>query len=67
MEVTSENVHVLKRENVRRFIEIRNQSGPSFFSQSDIEAIYTKLLPLMQVSEVVKAQHLQTIQQKYKN
>jgi hypothetical protein len=67
VEVTSENVHVLKRENVRRFIETRNQSGTSFFSQSDIEAIYKKLLPQMQVSEVVKAQHLQTIQQKYKN
>ncbi|MFJ7406496.1 MULTISPECIES: nuclease-related domain-containing protein [unclassified Lysinibacillus] len=67
VEVTSENVHVLKRENVRRFIEIRKQSGTSIFSQSDIEAIYKKLLPQMQVSEVVKAQHLQTIQQKYKN
>ncbi|MFJ5764019.1 nuclease-related domain-containing protein [Lysinibacillus sp. NPDC093210] len=67
VEVTSENVHVLKRENVRRFIETRNQSGTSFFSKSDIEAIYKKLLPQMQVSEVVKAQHLQTIQQKYKN
>ncbi len=67
IEVQSENVHVLKRDNVRHFIETRNQSGKPIFTQSDIEAIYTKLLPQMHVTEVVKAKHLQTIQQKYKN
>ncbi|MFJ3389877.1 MULTISPECIES: NERD domain-containing protein [unclassified Lysinibacillus] len=63
--VTSQNVHVIKRENVRRFIQTQKQTAQQFFSQDDIQAIYNKLVPQMQVSNEVKKQHIQTIQQKY--
>lgn len=65
IEVTSQNVHVLKREDVRRFINKQKQSAKQIFTQSEIETMYKKLLPQMQVSEAVKKQHIQTIQQKY--
>jgi len=63
--VTSQNVHVIKRENVGRFIQTQKQTAKQFFSQDDIQAIYNKLVPQMQVSNEVKKQHIQTIQQKY--
>lgn len=63
--VTSQNVHVIKRENVWRFIQTQKQTAKQFFSQDDIQAIYNKLVPQMQVSNEVKKQHIQTIQQKY--
>ncbi|MFJ7667091.1 nuclease-related domain-containing protein [Lysinibacillus sp. NPDC097195] len=66
VEVKSENVYVLKRENLKRFIATRNQSSKQVFTQHEIESIYKKLRPQMHVTEIVKAQHLQTIQQKYK-
>ncbi|MEG0259971.1 MAG: nuclease-related domain-containing protein, partial [Lysinibacillus sp.] len=65
IEVTSKNVHVLKREQLKKFIQTRNNTAQQFFSQADIEVIYSKLLPQMQVSEVVKKQHIQTVQRKY--
>ncbi|MEB2281805.1 NERD domain-containing protein [Lysinibacillus xylanilyticus] len=65
--VTSQNVHVIKRENVRRFIQTQKQTAKQFFSQDDIQAIYNKLVPQMQVSNEVKKQHIQKIQQKYGN
>lgn len=66
VEFKSENVFVIKRENLKRFITTRNQSSKQVFTQSDIESIYKQLRPQMQVTEMVKAQHLQTVQQKYK-
>lgn len=63
--VTSQNVHVIKREDLMRFIQTQKQSAKQFFSQDDIQAIYNKLVPQMQVSNEVKKQHIQTIQQKY--
>ncbi|MEK4229736.1 nuclease-related domain-containing protein [Solibacillus sp. FSL H8-0538] len=65
IEVTSPNVHVLKREKLKRFIKAQNQSAKQIFTQGDIEKIYNQLLPQMQVSDEVKKQHIQTIQQKY--
>ncbi|MGN4125578.1 nuclease-related domain-containing protein [Lysinibacillus sphaericus] len=65
IEVTSHHVHVIKREDLPHFIEARKQSGKQFFTQADIDAIYKKLLPQMHVSQEVKNQHIQTIQQKY--
>ena len=65
IEVTSQNVHVLKREDLKRFIQQQNQSAKQIFTQGEIETIYKKLLPQMHVSEKVKKQHIQTIQQKY--
>ncbi|WP_460013215.1 nuclease-related domain-containing protein [Lysinibacillus sp. CTST325] len=63
--VTSQNVHVIKREGLRRFIQTQKQTAKQFFSQDDIQAIYNKLMPQMQVSNEVKKQHIQRIQQKY--
>lgn len=63
--VTSPNVHVIKRENLRRFIQTQMETAKQLFSQEDIQAIYNKLAPQMQVSNEVKKQHTQTIQQKY--
>ncbi|KOS68961.1 hypothetical protein AEA09_10655 [Lysinibacillus contaminans] len=65
IEVTSQNVHVLKRDNLKRFIKTQKQSAKQIFTQGDIENMYKKLLPQMQVSEEIKKQHIQTIQQKY--
>ncbi|KOS63460.1 NERD domain-containing protein [Lysinibacillus agricola] len=64
--VTSQNVHVIKREDLRRFIQTQKQTATQFFSQDDIQTIYNKLVPQMQVSNEVKKQHIQTIQQKYR-
>ncbi len=63
--VTSENVHVIKREHLRRFIQTQKQTARQLFSQDDIQSIYNKLVPQMQVSNEIKKQHIQTIQQKY--
>lgn len=65
IEVTSPNVHVLKRENLKQFIQKQNQTAKQIFTQGEIESIYKKLLPQMQVSEKIKEQHLHTIQKKY--
>ena len=65
IEVTSPNVYVLKREDLKRFIQKQKQSAEQIFTQGEIETMYQKLLPQMQVTEKVKKQHLQTIQQKY--
>ena len=65
IKVTSPNVHVLKREDLKRFIQKQKQSAEQIFTQGEIETMYQKLLPQMQVTEKVKKQHLQTIQQKY--
>lgn len=67
IEVTSENVHVLKRENLKKFIQAREQSSKQFFTQAEIQTIYNRLLPQMQVSDEVKKQHIKRIQQKYGN
>lgn len=67
IEVTSENVHVLKRENLKKFIQAREQSAKQFFTQAEIQTIYNRLLPQMQVSDEVKKQHIKRIQQKYGN
>lgn len=66
IEVTSQNVHVLKREDLKRFIQKQNQTAKQIFTQGEIETIHKKLLPQMQVSETIKKQHIQTIQKKYK-
>lgn len=63
--VTSQNVHIIKRENLRHFIQTQKQTARPLFSQDDIQAIYNKLVPQMRVSNEVKKQHIQTIQQKY--
>ncbi len=65
IEVTSHNVHVIKREDLQHFIETRKQAGKQYFTKAEIEAIYKKLLPQMQVSQEVKSRHVQTIQQRY--
>lgn len=67
IEVTSENVHVIKRENLKKFIQAREQSAKQFFTQAEIQTIYNRLLPQMQVSDEVKKQHIKRIQQKYGN
>lgn len=67
IEVTSENVHVIKRENFKKFIQAREQSAKQFFTQAEIQTIYNRLLPQMQVSDEVKKQHIKRIQQKYGN
>ena len=38
--VTSENVHVIKREHLRRFIQTQKQTARQLFSQDDIQSIY---------------------------
>lgn len=64
IKVTSENVHVLKRDSLKKFIQIHNKSE-QFFTNGEIQTIYNKLLPHTQVSEEVKKLHIQSIQQKY--
>lgn len=65
IEVTSQNVHVLKRDDLKRFIQKQNKTAKQIFTQGEIDKIHKKLLPQMQVSETIKKQHIQTIKKKY--
>jgi len=65
VEMTSSNVHVIKREELKRFIQAQQKSASPIFSQVDIQAIYNQLLPQMQISKAMKKKHIRTIQQRY--
>ena len=62
--VVSENVHVLKRENLKKFVQTHKKSAKQFFTQEEIQSIYDKLSPQTQVSDEVKKLHIQSVQQK---
>lgn len=60
-----ELIHVLKREELKHFIQARQKSASPIFSKGDIQAIYNRLLPQMQISKAMKKKHIRTIQQRY--
>ncbi|QGG51061.1 hypothetical protein GDS87_08860 [Lysinibacillus pakistanensis] len=63
--MTSSNVHVIKRGELKRFIQDQQKSASLIFSQVDIQAIYNQLLPQMQISKAMKKKHIRTIQLRY--
>lgn len=65
--VTSENVFVIKRDSILPCVSaIFNAHPQDALSSCDIEEIYSKLLPYSQADEETKAQHIENINSKYK-
>lgn len=63
--VTSENVVVINRNNVERALKKYFSTVPeNAISNEDIEKIYSTLYPFTQVSEEVKQQHIEDINNK---
>jgi hypothetical protein len=63
IEVSSNNIYVIKRGRLKRTVrEIDTRMG-KVLSQEEMDEIYRKLYPYTQVSENVKEQHIQRIQQ----
>ncbi len=56
--MTSSNVHVIKRGELKRFIQDQQKSASLIFSQVDIQAIYNQLLPQMQISKAMKKKNI---------
>lgn len=67
LEVTSEDVSVVKRDALPKLVrEIDDKSG-SVLDENRISAIYDKLYPHTQVSGEVKESHIENIEKKYKD
>ena len=67
VDVTSSNVHVMKRGDLKQLLKKQNLTAKRIFTDEEIDRMYKKLLPRMQVLGEIKKQHIQTIQKKYKN
>lgn len=64
--VESQNVYVIKRNSLIKCVSmICDNTSKVVMDQNKIDEIYFKLLPLTNVSEEVKKQHIETINQKY--
>lgn len=65
IEVKSENVCVIKRDNVYdTVVGICAKRDTAALSNEQISEIYDKLYPYTQVSDAIKEQHIQTIEKK---
>lgn len=64
--VESQDVYVIKRNSLAKCVSmICDKSLKAIMDQSKIDEIYSKLLPLTNVSEEVKKQHIESINQKH--
>lgn len=67
VQVESQDIYVIKRNRLTECVSmICEKFSKIIMDQSEIEKIYFKLLPLTNVSEEVKKQHIDTINQKYR-
>lgn len=63
--VESENIHVIAYNNLSAFLE-KEKARADCLTSEEINKIYDTLLPLTQVTEEQKQEHIKTIQDKYK-
>ena len=63
--VESENIHVIAYNNLSAFLE-KEKARPDCLTSEEINKIYDTLLPLTQVTEEQKQEHIRAIQGKYK-
>lgn len=67
VQVESQDIYVIKRNRLTECASmICEKFSKIIMDQSEIEKIYFKLLPLTNVSEEVKKQHIETINQKHR-
>ena len=66
VEVTSTDVWVVKRNNLSKTVKKLDQDIGNVLSDERISEIYDKLYPFTQVSNEVKEQHVQDIEENYK-
>ncbi len=61
VQVTSPNISVVNRYDLLPEVTMRLSRVPAVLSEEDVERIYACLYPCSQVSEAVKAQHIENI------
>jgi hypothetical protein len=66
VEVTSTDVWVVKRNNLSKTVKKLDQEIGNVLSDERISEIYDQLYPFTQVSNEVKEQHVQDIEENYK-
>lgn len=66
IEIYSENIHVLKRDDLYKTLKnIANQSG-HVLNCNQIDGIYNKIKPYTKVSKEISAKHISNINNRYK-
>lgn len=67
VEVTSDDVKVIKRDVLPSLIKKMDKDAGTVLSKERIKEVYDKLYPFTQVSGAIKEAHVETIQEKYKD
>lgn len=60
--VDIKDVHVIQRDDLGRYVKAYWEQRPTVLSESQVEELYEKLLPLTNKDEVTKVQHVENIE-----